>query len=194
MPRKTQQRTLKTRKQILDAAREVFDEFGYADASMEEIARRAGVAKGTVFAHFGDKVGLITNFLVAELAAISMSDVPAVETPPAEAMVRLVHPFVSLLSSERILLQIYLERVGVTDETCSQEFMAELHRLQHVLIQVITMWQKADRIRTDKDPEFLVSGIVAFVTQAVSMRQCGNIPTDEDQLRILEEQFSAWLL
>ncbi len=37
---------------ILDVAEEVLAEKGYHDASMEEIAARAGVAKGTLYQHF----------------------------------------------------------------------------------------------------------------------------------------------
>lgn len=43
------------RRAILDAALQVFAHDGFADASVEEIARRAGVAKPTVYNHFGDK-------------------------------------------------------------------------------------------------------------------------------------------
>ena len=40
---------------ILAAALEVFGREGYADATVEEIARRAGVAKPTVYNRYGDK-------------------------------------------------------------------------------------------------------------------------------------------
>lgn len=47
---------------ILDAAREVLDESG-ADASMEEIAARAGVGVGTVYRRFASKDALIDELL-----------------------------------------------------------------------------------------------------------------------------------
>lgn len=40
---------------IIAAAREVFLEVGYGAAAMDEIARRAGVAKQTIYNHFGGK-------------------------------------------------------------------------------------------------------------------------------------------
>jgi AcrR family transcriptional regulator len=40
---------------IIDAAREVFAEQGYTGASMEEIARRAGITKATLYDHFSSK-------------------------------------------------------------------------------------------------------------------------------------------
>ena len=44
-----------TRRKILDAAEEVFGEFGYHEASIAEITRRAGVAQGTYYIYFHSK-------------------------------------------------------------------------------------------------------------------------------------------
>ena len=43
---------------IVEAAREVFAEQGYMGASMEEIARRAGITKATLYDHFSSKQAL----------------------------------------------------------------------------------------------------------------------------------------
>ncbi|MEU5041833.1 TetR/AcrR family transcriptional regulator [Streptomyces griseorubiginosus] len=43
---------------ILDAAVELFLEDGFDRTSMDAVAERAGVSKTTVYAHYGDKVGL----------------------------------------------------------------------------------------------------------------------------------------
>src|ERR1700740_2399648 len=43
------------RRQILDGARRVFLELGFDGASMGEIARVAGVSKGTLYVYFADK-------------------------------------------------------------------------------------------------------------------------------------------
>ena len=53
-----QKRAELTRRDLLDAAREVFAERGFADASMEEIAERAGVTRGPLYHYFDDKQDL----------------------------------------------------------------------------------------------------------------------------------------
>jgi AcrR family transcriptional regulator len=61
----------RNRVRILAAAVEVFDEFG-PSASTEEVARRAGVAVGTVFRHFptkGDLLAAIMKDVRGRLAA-----------------------------------------------------------------------------------------------------------------------------
>ena len=46
------------RRQILDGACKVFLDLGFDGASMGEIARAAGVSKGTLYVYFADKCRL----------------------------------------------------------------------------------------------------------------------------------------
>ncbi|MFS8037311.1 TetR/AcrR family transcriptional regulator [Xanthobacter sp. AM11] len=46
------------RREILDAALHVFARDGFAGARLEDVARRAGIAKGTLYLHFADKDAL----------------------------------------------------------------------------------------------------------------------------------------
>lgn len=52
------------RKKIADAARELFADFGYKSVSMDQIAQKAGVAKGTLYLYYKDKNDLL--FKLAE--------------------------------------------------------------------------------------------------------------------------------
>ncbi|MGF6772689.1 AcrR family transcriptional regulator [Paraburkholderia sp. GAS199] len=49
---------------ILDAARLVFSELGYASATMTEVARRVGVSEATIFTYFASKRDLCVRVLV----------------------------------------------------------------------------------------------------------------------------------
>ncbi|ABX04866.1 MAG TPA: TetR/AcrR family transcriptional regulator [Herpetosiphon sp.] len=44
---------------ILEAAQQIFSEKGYVEASIDEIAARTGIAKGTVYLHFASKEELV---------------------------------------------------------------------------------------------------------------------------------------
>jgi AcrR family transcriptional regulator len=48
----------RNRQRILEAAAELVGERGLAEVTMDEVAARAGVAKGTVFHRFGNRAGL----------------------------------------------------------------------------------------------------------------------------------------
>lgn len=54
------------RRQILDGAQKVFMDLGFDGASMNEIARAAGVSKGTLYVYFADKNRLFEAILEDE--------------------------------------------------------------------------------------------------------------------------------
>lgn len=54
------------RRQILDGARTVFLDLGFDGASMGEIARAAGVSKGTLYVYFADKSALFEAIVEEE--------------------------------------------------------------------------------------------------------------------------------
>jgi AcrR family transcriptional regulator len=53
----------RNRERVLVAARRLFAERGLQHVSMSDVAREAGVAKGTVFHRFGDRAGLAVALL-----------------------------------------------------------------------------------------------------------------------------------
>lgn len=68
--RKTQQRTLESRKRLLDAAYNLFVEKGYYNTNTKEIAKLAGISIGNFYNYFQDK-GEIYCALLKEYATDS---------------------------------------------------------------------------------------------------------------------------
>jgi AcrR family transcriptional regulator len=64
-------RIIRKKRQILDGARRIFLQNGYAEASMEEIAVQAGVSKGTLYNHFHNKDDLFKSLIHAEASRIA---------------------------------------------------------------------------------------------------------------------------
>ncbi|MGY3447726.1 TetR/AcrR family transcriptional regulator [Bradyrhizobium sp. USDA 4353] len=65
-PPVTQDEDSSKRRQILDGARKVFMDLGFDGASMGEIARAAGVSKGTLYVYFADKFRLFEAIVEEE--------------------------------------------------------------------------------------------------------------------------------
>lgn len=57
-----------TRAKLLAAAREAFGTAGYADASMDDFTAAAGLTRGALYHHFGDKKGLL-QAVIAQIDA-----------------------------------------------------------------------------------------------------------------------------
>src|ERR1700719_489157 len=81
---------------ILTAALEEFSARGFAAARLEDVAQRAGVAKGTIYLHFRDKEALfqelVTTMLVPFIANIEAA--PPVGMPIRLVLERLINLFV----------------------------------------------------------------------------------------------------
>ena len=55
--------------EILDAAQEIFGESGFAGAKLDDVARRAGVSKGTLYLYFDSKESLFRAMVRAKVVA-----------------------------------------------------------------------------------------------------------------------------
>jgi AcrR family transcriptional regulator len=63
-----------TRKKLIEVARRAFAEYGYADTSMDKLTAEAGLTRGALYHHFGDKRGLfaaVVDQIDSEMAEYS---------------------------------------------------------------------------------------------------------------------------
>ena len=93
-------RAAERRAAIMDAAMEEFIARGFAATRLDDIARRAGVAKGTIYLHFMDKESmfeeLVRTVIVPVVARLTAPP------PPAGSVRDLVETFASTFLSEVI--------------------------------------------------------------------------------------------
>jgi TetR/AcrR family transcriptional regulator len=71
--------------QIIEAALEVFGEHGLSDARLEDIAKRAGVSKGTIYLYFPNKEELFREVVRAHVVARIERAEHEVEARPGSA-------------------------------------------------------------------------------------------------------------
>ncbi|HEX2938441.1 MAG TPA: TetR/AcrR family transcriptional regulator [Ruminiclostridium sp.] len=110
------------RKKIADAARELFTEFGYKSVSMDQIAQKAGVAKGTLYLYFKDKNDLL-NQLVDELFGSFKDFIKNVENNKLQLIQELheiVYNFLMYRHNQKFLFRIAKEAEELkTPEACN---------------------------------------------------------------------------
>ncbi|TAK49356.1 MAG: TetR/AcrR family transcriptional regulator [Xanthobacteraceae bacterium] len=89
-------RASERRAAILAAALDEFSARGFAAARLEDVARRAGIAKGTIYLHFKDKDALFRALVQSALVPMLNSfDVrPPVETPTRALMEAFTDTFI----------------------------------------------------------------------------------------------------
>ena len=67
--------------QILEAARQTFVRCGVADSSVDQIARSAGIAKGTIYLYYKSKDEILRQLLTADLSELQAETLPAITGP-----------------------------------------------------------------------------------------------------------------
>jgi AcrR family transcriptional regulator len=100
---------------LLDAAGECFAERG-VDASIDEIARRAGVGHGTVFRRFPTKEALLAAILAGHMLELTSAAESAFEeTDPGEAFDGFVLRVAEAYSRNRVMIDA-MKRCEVSPE------------------------------------------------------------------------------
>ena len=89
----------RNRDRIVEVARDVFREQGY-DASLDEVARRAGVGPGTLYRHFPKRENLIDAIMQSWVDRVNETADKALahEGPPRDVLLGWFEAYVALIS------------------------------------------------------------------------------------------------
>ncbi|WP_238323412.1 TetR/AcrR family transcriptional regulator [Actibacterium atlanticum] len=187
-----QQRTLKTRANLVEAARAIVLDVGYEGLRTEEVVKRASVAKGTFFAHFADKDALLELLIGEALLECldQMAERPAPVTVPE--VVEHLMPLIGLMTQSRFVFDVIVRHSGAAVVE-SLGPIAQSFDLQYA---VFAKWfdPEGDHpFRRDVPPELLAEGIQAFAIQAMALMFCAinSVTSVEDRLTVY---LNAWLL
>ncbi|MBO0608936.1 TetR family transcriptional regulator [Myceligenerans salitolerans] len=102
MPRASAAAAARTAQQVLDAATDLFAARGFAAVSLDDVARAAGVTRGAVYHHYGNKAGLFRAVAARLQARVADSVVEAAEHAGADPRARLgagSHAFLDAITS-----------------------------------------------------------------------------------------------
>lgn len=133
------------REQIIEAAIQTLDEIGYVNASLSQIARRAGISTALILYHFADKNDLM-NHVLASLVESStdyvMERVEGAKTPgekldafiSASLAYQCAHParmaaLVEIMFNARTTDNVPYYKLGKESEEDDDRLLVELKRL-----------------------------------------------------------------
>lgn len=156
---KREERKLATRQRLLDSARELFAEQGFEATTVEQIAARAGVAKGTFFNYFERKEAVLYNLHIAwaheEIERLSAQPGPVL--PRLENMLQEV---VNRIYGAKPLARAFFQSaVGGGKPTA--RFAEQIRRLVSALSEVFA---EAKR-RGEVDPRLSASAVARFAVE-----------------------------
>lgn len=125
---------------LFEAAYNLFAEKGMQATSIDEVARRAGVAKGTFYLYFKDKYDLMNQLILSKSADVFKDVIAAVTAGPvksfltfAEEITYFVSCLVSYLEEHKDVLRLINKNLSVSLQAISsiddEEFEKALEKL-----------------------------------------------------------------
>ncbi|MFG1672680.1 TetR/AcrR family transcriptional regulator [Micromonospora sp. NPDC049282] len=123
-----------TRQRLFVAAVELIAEQGFSATTVDDIAARAGVAKGTVYYNFESKTRLFEELLRHGIGLLTAEFRAAVDgLPPREALAALVRAELDYIRRYRAFAQLLLSEMWRTN----REWQQTLRLLRGEAIEVI---------------------------------------------------------
>lgn len=203
MTRKPQQRSIATRARVLQAAMDLSQRHGLELVTAEAVATEAGVAKGTVFSHFGDMDGLLSHVLMDRLQSLRNTANNDENTrkdlsDPVGLLLNRMMGLIAVITDSPTILRLFLDNIGVTKPNCAAEFVETLSALDADLAAFLDMWQNATDmkppLRQDRTSAEMVDGLIAFMIHGAMVFKSHQI-TDRSELEgRLRRHVEAFLL
>jgi AcrR family transcriptional regulator len=151
-PPRWQRRPEARPEEILDAAQQVFGEAGFARAKLDDVARLAGVSKGTLYLYFDSKETLFRAMVRAKIVALLARSEVLLETHTGSYRDLLVDLITGMFHSLRDQDIVKISRVAQAEfasfpELAQFYFQEVILRARHLVEQVLARGIEAGEFR-----------------------------------------------
>ncbi len=188
------------RRQVLDAAQELFLAHGYGAVRMDAVARRAGVSKATLYAYFESKDELFATIMGRSWLADTLAD-ELFATPDGDVRGLLESAGRGVL---RFLLRartLAFVSIAVTEAKRFPELGRAFYdrgprRTREQMRRWVTAQQTAGRLRADADPDAAAEQFTALLRSDMFLRAIFDVPpppTDAEIERTVMAAVDTWL-
>lgn len=175
-----QARSRRTRERILKAAVACFETGGYEDTTTAAIARRAGVAVGTLYAYFRDKRTILLELLTGTASEIADYVIRSLDprlwrdADPRASVRTLIDALFHIRTFNPGMQRIVWERY-FKDAEFRAAVQAIEHRIRTAMLDLFAALQAENRLRVDDLPTaaFLVYTSIEWTAARLMLRQSG---------------------
>ncbi|PYX09969.1 MAG: TetR family transcriptional regulator [Acidobacteria bacterium] len=163
-PRKPRTDALRNRERILDVAKEAFTRSG-ANASLDDIAKEAGVGAGTLYRHFPTRDALIEAVYRTEVEKLAAAEKEFTESlPPIEALRAWMLLFIDYIAAKQIIAPALNTFVG----GASKLYESSRTQIQGAIDSLVKRAIRSGDIRKDLEPFDLLRALIGVSNVASS--------------------------
>ena len=162
--RKPRSDAQRNRERILEVARQAFSRSG-ANASLDDIAKKAGVGPGTLYRHFPTREELLAAVYRAEIEKLAAAEQKfAEELPPIEALRAWLLLFVDYIAKKQVIAPALNALLGDPKKV----FEASYSRIWEAIRALVKRAIETGDIRKDLDPIDLLRALIGVASVATS--------------------------
>lgn len=169
----------KKKRAILESAISLFNENGYDNTSIAQIARKAGIGKGTVYSHFNNKKSIIQGFCEYELEKIhnqliaqSNRDSSVLEQMLIIYMTEFEH-----VTKNREFGRLYMREALFPDDEDQRNTSDLEKKYFDVLFPILQKGQERGELRKDLDLLHITAHFYSLYILVTSSWYTGRLPT-----------------
>jgi len=162
--RKPRSDAQRNRERILEVARQAFSRSG-ANASLDDIARKAGVGPGTLYRHFPTREELLAAVYRSEMEKLAAAEQKfAEDLPPIEALRAWLLLFVDYIAKKQLIAPALNALLGDPKKV----FEASYARIWDAIRALVKRAIENGDMRKDLDPIDLLRALIGVASVATS--------------------------
>ncbi len=162
-----------TRKKIIDSASQLFSQNNYHEVMIEDVAKNADIAKGTVYNYFESKEELYFSIIEQKMSALTNSLIEKIKVENSRVSslhTFVIHNYMFMMKYKNFFRIYQKEAFNKQNELCNEITLLE-NRLKQLLINIITEGEKEGVFRnTDKNltVELILGSLYAAVNKGIN--------------------------
>ena len=168
--KKTKEEAALTRKVLIDAASNVFGHKGYAQTTLEEVAKEAGVTRGAIYWHFGNKFEMFHAVLqeLHQKAGDRMTRIIDSDQRPVKKLHQLILEFFLIITNEgefRIIedVQLFIARKDKKFSRLYKDHLKYVKAQRELLKGLVQEGIAAGEFDNRLDPEVIIVAFMSYI-------------------------------
>lgn len=151
---------------LVDAAARLFQQKGYQNTTIDDLAEEVGISKPTVYQYVKSKGWLLETIFETVLQRLKEDQVHVIETieDPAEQFRETIRHYVQAVADLRAYFNIFFGEEAELPARLRKKFRVWAREMTDVFADILAACGKRGEVRTDVDPRvaaFLLIGMLA---------------------------------
>jgi AcrR family transcriptional regulator len=176
-----EQKKLETRQAIMQAAVKLFSEKGFEKTSIEELARAAGIGKGTIYSYFQTKTDILHAFCEDEMVCLhqELTDNADKEIPLLQQMVRIYMSEFRHITENREFGRLFMQETVFPREVDLERHLENEDNYFKLLFPLLEKARERGELRKDIDLLYITGHFYGLYLLLVSAWYTGRVQTEE---------------